>query len=210
MVRYEYTPGFDELDALSTGAQGHYWFGERVKVGLTANANDEGDVDSGLEAADMTVRISSDSWFKLQGAQTEGFIWNVVRSDDGGFGFSGYDDASFAGAEAGGYRADVSFGLGDFFDRSRGRVTLYTQSLDGGYAAPGLQTLTDTENYGGTFQMPVTERLSLRAKSDHRSAELGLTASAHELNVAYELSDHWGWPRACAWTSAATTEPWWR
>ena len=54
MVRYEYTPGFEELDALSVGAQGHYWFGERVKVGLTANSNDEGDTDSGLEAADVT------------------------------------------------------------------------------------------------------------------------------------------------------------
>ena len=66
------------LDALSTGAQGHYWFGERVKLGLTANANDEGDVDSGLEAADVTVRINSDSWFKLQGAQTEDYLEAVA------------------------------------------------------------------------------------------------------------------------------------
>ena len=138
VVRYEYTPGFEELDALSVGAQGHYWFGERVKVGLTANSNDEGDLESGLEAADVTVRISSDSWFKLQGAQTEGFISNVMRSDDGGFGFAGYDDAAFADAAAGGHRADVSLGLGDFMDRARGRVTLYTQSLDAGYSAPGL------------------------------------------------------------------------
>jgi hypothetical protein len=191
VVRYEYTPGFEELDALSVGAQGHYWFGERVKLGLTASSNEEGDVDSGLEAADVTVRISSDSWFKLQGAQTEGFLSSVVRSDDGGFGFAGYDDASFAGADAGGYRADVSLGLGDFMDRARGRLTLYTQSLDGGYSAPGLQTLTDTENYGGTFQMPVTERLSVRAKSDHRSAALGLTASAHEVNLGFDLTENW-------------------
>jgi flagellar motor protein MotB len=191
VARYEYTPGFEELDALSVGAQGHYWFGERVKVGLTANSNDEGDADSGLEAADVTVRISSDSWFKLQGAQTEGFISNVVRSDDGGFGFFGYDDASFANADAGGYRADVSLGLGDFLDRTRGRLTLYTQSLDGGYAAPGLQTLTDTDNYGAAFQMPVTERVSVRAKSDTRSSELGLTATAHEVNVGYRLNDNW-------------------
>jgi flagellar motor protein MotB len=192
VVRYEYTPGFDELDALSTGAQGHYWFGERVKVGLTANANDDGDADSGLQAADVTVRINSDSWFKLQGAQTEGFISTVMRSDDGGFGFSGYDGASFADADAGGYRADLSLSLGNFFDRARGRVTVYSQSLDGGYSAPGLQTLTDTENYGGTFQFPVTDRLSVRAKSDTRSAELGLRSSAHELNVAYTLNENWG------------------
>jgi hypothetical protein len=148
-------------------------------------------VDSGLEAADVTVRIGSESWFKLQGAQTEGFISNVMRSDDGGFGFLGYDDTSFANAVAGGHRADVSLGLGDFMERASGRVTLYTQSLDAGYSAPGLQTLTDAEHYGGTFQMPVTERLSLRAKSDHRSSELGLTASAHELNVGYRLNDNW-------------------
>ncbi len=191
VVRYEYTPGFEDLDALSVGAQGHYWFGERVKVGLTANSNDEGDVDSGLEAADVTVRLTSDSWFKLQGARTEGFLSNVVRSDDGGFGFSGYADASFANAEASGYRADVSLALDDFMDRARGRVTLYTQSLDAGYAAPGLQTLTDTEHYGGTFQMPVSERVALRAKSDHREAAQGLTASAHEIDIAYRLNDNW-------------------
>ncbi len=192
VVRYEYTPGFEELDALAVGAQGHYWFGERVKVGLTANSNDEGDVDSGLEAADVTVRISSDSWFKLQGAQTEGFLSNVMRSDDGGFGFSGYADTSFANADAGGYRADVSLGLADVLNNGRGRLTMYTQRLDGGYAAPGLQTLTETENYGATFQMPVTERVSLRAKSDHREAALGLSASAHEIDVAYRLNENWG------------------
>ena len=138
------------------------------------------------------MRISSDSWFKLQGAQTEGFLSNVMRSDDGGFGFSGYDDTSFANADAGGYRADVSLGLGDFLGNGRGRLTMYTQSLDGGYAAPGLQTLTDTENYGATFQMPVTERISLRAKSDHREASLGLSASAHEIDVGYQLNENWG------------------
>jgi hypothetical protein len=192
VVRYEYTPGFDELDALSAGAQGHYWFGERVKLGLTANTNDEGDTESGLEAADVTVRLSSDSWLKLQGAQTEGFISSVQLSDDGGFGFAGYDDTAFAGAEAGGYRADVALGLSDFFDRARGRATLYTQTLEGGYSAPGLQTVTDTENYGGTFQMPVTEQITVRAKTDRRSIDLGLTQSAHEVNVAYELNDNWG------------------
>jgi hypothetical protein len=139
----------------------------------------------------VTVRLSSDSWFKLQGAQTEGFISTVMRSDDGGFGFAGYDSAPFAAADAGGYRADVSVGLGDFMDRARGRLTLYTQSLDGGYSAPGLQTLTDAQNYGGTFQMPLAERISLRGKSDHRSADAGLAASAHEIDVAYQINGHW-------------------
>jgi DNA-directed RNA polymerase subunit alpha len=51
---------------------------------------------------------------------------------------------------------------------------MYTQSLDGGYAAPGLQTLTETENYGASFQMPLTERISLRAKQMTDYDKLGL------------------------------------
>ena len=84
--------------------------------------------------------MSSDSWFKLQGAQTEGFISNVVRSDDGGFGFSGYDDASFAGA--GGRRlprrrerrAWATSSIG-----TQGRVLAVHAELDAGYSAPGLR-----------------------------------------------------------------------
>src|SRR2546422_7740114 len=29
VARYEYTPGFGDLNALSAGGQGHYWFGDR-------------------------------------------------------------------------------------------------------------------------------------------------------------------------------------
>jgi hypothetical protein len=97
-----------------------------------------------------------------------------------------------AGVEAGGPRGDVRGGWGYLPARARGRLTMYKQSLDGGYAAPGLQTLTDTEHYGGSLQLPVTQRMSLRVKSDQRGVDLGLTASAHELNVAYELNEHWG------------------
>ena len=30
VVQYEYTPGFDELDAVAAGGQGHYWFNDYV------------------------------------------------------------------------------------------------------------------------------------------------------------------------------------
>jgi len=124
VVRYEYTPGFDQLDALSVGTQGHYWFGEHVKLGLTANNNSQGDTNSSIDGADITVRMSSESWFKLQDARTEGLITSTYSSTDGGFGFSGSNDAFFQSVQqAGSYRADVSVGLNDFFARSQGRVT---------------------------------------------------------------------------------------
>src|SRR5207247_9336595 len=72
VARYEYTPGFGDLNALSTGGQGHYWFGDHVRLGLTADSNKEGDVDGKLGAADLTLRKSSDPWFKVQGGRNEG------------------------------------------------------------------------------------------------------------------------------------------
>jgi flagellar motor protein MotB len=191
VVRYEYSPAFQELDALSVGGQTHYWFGERVKLGLTANQNDEGAGESSLGAADLTVRVSTDTWIKLQGGATEGLITSAVRSEDGGFDFYGQNDLAFAGADARGQRADVSVGLSDIFDRAQGRLTLYTQNLDGGYSAPGLQTLTDLSNYGSTFRMPVTERFSVNAKSDRRILEQGLATDAREIDLAYALDSGW-------------------
>ena len=191
VVRYEYTPGFDELDATAVGGQGHYWFNDHVRLGATANSNEEGDADSSLGAADLTLRMSTDSWFKVQGGKSEGLVSTSLRSNDGGFVFQGPDDTAFVDADAGAYRADVSVGLGDFFTGNRGRVTLYSQSIEAGYSAPGQATLKDTDVRGGTFRMPVTDRLNLVAKGDQRTEDQGLETRALEVNAGYQLTPKW-------------------
>lgn len=191
VARYEYTPGFDDLDAVAVGGQGHYWFNDYLRVGMTANSNTDGGTDSRLGAADVTFRVNADSWFKVQASQSEGLLSSSLRSDDGGFGFRGPDDLSFADADADAYRADLSIGIGDIFDGSDGRVTLYLQNLTAGYSAPGQATLRDTESYGGTFRMPVTSRLSVAAKGDRRTEDQGLETRGIELDVDYDLNDEW-------------------
>ena len=191
VVRYEYTPGFDETDAVAAGGQGHVWLNEHIKLGLTSSANDEGDQDASLHAADVTVRKSAESWVKLQAGRSEGLVSNAMRSDDGGFDFYGYDDLGFTDASADAYRADVSVAVGDYFANGRGRVTLYAQTLGEGYSAPGLATLTDTDLLGGTFSMPITERLHIKAKSDQRLQEQGLETTAQEVNVGFQATSAW-------------------
>jgi len=191
VTRYEFTPGFESLDAVAIGGQGHYWFNDHVRVGLTANSNEEGDADSKLGAADLTLRMSADSWIKLQGGRSEGLVSRSLRSDDGGFGFAGPSDLSFTDAEAGAYRADLSFGIGDFFKGQKGRVTLYGQSLEAGYSAPGQATLKDTTQYGLTFGMPVSPRVTLGLKGDQKSEDLGLETRAIELDLGIKLTGKW-------------------
>jgi flagellar motor protein MotB len=190
VARYEYTPGLAKLNEVAVGGQGDYWFNDHVRLGLTANSN-SGDGSSNLGAADLTLRKSTDSWFKVQTGRSSGLLSPSLQSNDGGFGFNSPSDLSFTGTKAGAYRADLSVGLGDLFEGSHGRFTFYTQSLDAGYSAPGEATTKTTEQYGGTFRMPVTSRLSLVAKGDQRIEDQGLETRAIELDTAYKLTEKW-------------------
>jgi flagellar motor protein MotB len=190
VVRYEYTPGFDKLDEVAVGGQGDYWFNDHVRLGLTANSN-EGDGASNLGAADLTLRKSTNSWLKVQTGHSEGLLSPALQSNDGGFGFNGPDDLSFTDKRAGAYRADLSVGLSDFFEGRDGRFTFYKQNLDAGYSVPGQATIQDTQQYGGTFRMPVTNRLSLSAKGDQKIQDQGLETRAIELDAGYKLTEKW-------------------
>src|SRR5438309_7645173 len=138
----------------------------------------------------MTLRMSANSFFKVQTGRSEGLVSTPLQSNDGGFGFQG-PDLSSTNAKAGAYRADLSVGLGDVFKGRDGLFTFYKQNLGAGYSAPGQATLKDTEQYGGTFRMPVTNRLSLTAKGDQRIEVQGLETRAIELDMSYMLTERW-------------------
>jgi flagellar motor protein MotB len=190
VARYEYTPGLDKLDQVAVGGQGDYWINDHVRLGLTADSN-EGDGASNLGAADLTLRKSTNSWVKVQTGRSSGLLSPALRSDDGGFGFQSPDDQSFTDKKAGAYRADLSVGLGDFFEGNNGRFTFYTQNIDAGYSAQGLATILNTQQYGGTFRMPITSRLSLAAKGDQKTQDQGLEMRAIELDAGYKLTGRW-------------------
>lgn len=191
VVRYEYTPGFTEIDAMATGGQGHYWINDYVRVGLTGSTNEEGTSDSTLSGADLTLRMSAESWLKVQAAESKGLVSSSLYSSDGGFGFVGDNATGLDEASAGAYRADLSIGFGEFTEALPGRVTLYTQSLSEGYSAPGLTTLTDTKHQGGTVRMEIPGGVQLVAKADKKEQAQGYSVNAQELDVGYQLTDRW-------------------
>ena len=191
VVRYEYTPGFEDIHTWTTGGQAGVWLNNYVRVGVTASSNDDGVDSSSLRGADVTLRKSADSWVKVQTGRSEGLDSLSSYSTDGGFNFASNNPNTFANASAEAYRADVSVGLGDFLSGNKGRLTYYTQHLDAGYSAPGFDTLTATDYYGGTLKLPMGDSWSLNAKVDHKAQELGLTTSAEELDVAYKLTKNW-------------------
>jgi hypothetical protein len=112
-------------------------------------------------------------------------------STDGGYSFANYNPSTFTNASAEAYRADVSLGLGDLLAGYKGRLTFYSQHLDAGYSAPGFDTLTATDYYGGTLKLPIGASWSVNAKADRKAEEEGLTTTAEELDLAYKLNKNW-------------------
>ena len=191
VVRYEYTPGFDEVDGLATGGQASVWLGDHVKLGVTTDRNGQGAADDGLNAADVTLRLDAQSWLKVQQARSEGAVALPMQSADGGFEFTGYDPAAFLNASAGASRADLSLSSKELLDVGNGVLTLYVQEVEAGYAAPGLVALRDTTNFGGAFDMPIVGDVGLSAKLDQHEQDLGLETRAYEVDVDYRLNSRW-------------------
>lgn len=191
VVRYEFTPGVNELDTLATGGRIHAWLNDHVKVGLTASREKDSGSENDLEGADVTLRKSAESWLRLEAGRTKGPGVLTTTSIDGGFNDAPTVPQDGTDVEAWAYRLDSSLALQDLFRTGRGRFTFYLQNLDAGYSAPGLATDRDLTQYGGTAALPLTEHLNLRAKTDFRIQHEGLKTEASELDLDYQVADHW-------------------
>jgi flagellar motor protein MotB len=191
VVRYEYTPGFDNIDTLSTGGRVHYWFGDNVKIGLTNNSSNEASARSSLNGVDVTLRKSAATWLKLESSQSEGQGITTLNSADGGYTFDKNGALITNDSKAGARRVDTSIALPDLIDGTKGKVTLYSQKLDAGFAAPGLLTQYDTNQYGGSLSLPLNAQFNLRAKSDTSNRKQSLSTAANEVDVDYLLTDRW-------------------
>ena len=191
VVQYEFTPGFDEVDTLNVGGQGHAWVTDFLKLGVTASRNDDSGNDSSLYAADLTLRKSAGSWIKVQASRSEGLVSTSLQSGDGGFSFGAPVASVPENTDAYGYRADISVALSDWFKGFQGQFSLYGQRLEAGYSAPGLNTQTDTDQYGGVLRMPIANRVDLVAKGDRVVQERGLVSTTAEVNVETAITENW-------------------
>ena len=193
VVNYEYTPGFQDLSTTVVGGQGHYWLTDFLKVGFTySERNDDASstTDSALMASDVTLRLNADTWLKVQQGRSEGLSVPALYSADGGFGFTA-QPALTLDTDAKAQRQDLSVGLTELLPLFDGRMTLYSQRLDAGYAAPGLITTTDTDAIGGRLDLSLGERLTLAVKSDHLRQDQGLNSEQHELDLSLKLGRPW-------------------
>lgn len=190
VVRYEFTPGFDELDNLAVGGRVHYWLADSIKLGITSSKQDEDDNESTLSGTDITWRKSAGTWVKLESSTTEGAGTDILNSSDGGFSF---DTSQLTGdnIEASAQRIEASMQLKDVIENARGSATLYMQKREAGFSAPGQLTTHDTDQMGGTLTMPITNSINLNVKADIKDQDQSLSTESLEVNADYQLTEQW-------------------
>jgi len=205
VVRYEYEPSLGDTNSMSLGGRTHVWLNDYIKFGITSSKDGDSENPNDISAADLTLRKSDLSWVKVETGRSKGPGLTSLTSQDGGFTFSS-TCSSFTGTtanpscqsfgsptpvSASAYRVDTSIGFRDIINGADGQMTLYTQSIGAGYTAPGLQTATDTMQYGGTLKAPLMNRLDVAAKVDRTARQQGLDTSSSEVDLNYRLTEHW-------------------
>ncbi len=191
VARYEYTPGFEELDDVATGGRVAHWFGNKFKVGASfSNQEQLGEVQD-LAGIDLTIRKTPATYLKLESAKTEGPAFGQTFSNDGGFQFNNLNFTADPETDAAAQRLEAAAQLSDLFGNTPGKVTLYLQEREAGFAAPGQITNTDVSQAGASVNMPVGSRWNIFAKLDERDQEQGLSTSAIEVDTRYKLTDQW-------------------
>ena len=191
VVRYEFTPGFDDPDTMATGGRVHYWINDHVKIGLTADQDKASDEENTLQGADLTLRQSAESWLRLETGRTRGPGVLTTASLDGGYNFEATSGVNDDAVEATAFRVDASIGIKDLFENGRGRVTFYLQKLEAGYAAPGLATAREISQYGAKADLPINDTFRARVKVDKQEQQQGLDTQAGEVNLDYQMNDNW-------------------
>jgi len=191
VARYEYTPGFEETNQLSTGGRTHYWLNDHLKLGATFSSFGEDLEEHNLQAVDITFRKNTGTWIKLEQASSQGLSGESNLSANGGFNFNQVDPLLDNTVSSDALRMDASLLFEDVVDGVKGKATFYSQNLDAGYSSPGIIALTDTRQTGATVEYPVIKDLTIKLKADNKKQENGLNTTALNVDADYSLTDNW-------------------
>ena len=188
VTQYEYTPTLTDVEGHSAGGRAEGWITDSVRLGVTGYSEDTGLADQDLYGADMLLRLSHNSTFKLEWAQSSGNNFAMVTSTDGGFIFNPVSTTS-NGRDAQAFRALLNLDLGEItYGATQGSLSLFYEDRESGFNAPGRYTAIGESLWGGHAKVEVDEDTDFSTlveaiERDDGSAKLEVTAEVvHRLD----------------------------
>ncbi len=206
--RYEYTPGFNDINTLALGGRTHYWINNNIKIGATISKQEEAQTVSKLNGIDLTLRKTTATWLRLELANTSGPGAGALNSTDGGFSFQRQGTGLNPDANSNAYRLAGHAQVDELFAAGKGMASFYLKHRDAGFSAPGQLTSRDSLQFGGTYRAALNKRLNLNVKADSSHQDQALSTQALDVSTTYQASEKWslsGGLRADKRTDDSTT-----
>ncbi|MCD2516210.1 OmpA family protein [Massilia sp. G4R7] len=188
VVTYEYVPGLTRIGGGAAGVRAENWFGEHLKLGVSAYHQGERESTQDLKALDATVRYTPNTWVALEAARSDGAGSQTYSSLSGGFDF---ERQQGAGGRAGARRVEAKADLADV--GLRGQLKGYWQDREAGFSGPGQVAFNGeaTRQQGVSVSVPLGQRSEVAVKADERNA-FSQDQRAAEAALRHKLDPEWG------------------
>jgi hypothetical protein len=188
VATYEYTPGLTAVDGYTYGVNGFWWINDYLRIGLTGYRQGDNQQEQKLGGADVTVRLTQETYLKTEIARSQGPGAGQQSSITGGFDFS---TSAAVGDKADAKRVEGQVNLNDLNDALKGKASFYWQDKDKGFSGPGeLNPGEKVTQQGGRATIPIGKQLETEVKVDDRDS-LSQTARSAEGAVRWQVTPEW-------------------
>ncbi|MCZ4109388.1 hypothetical protein O3U67_14940 [Brevundimonas diminuta] len=188
VAAYEYSPGLTRPEAFTTGGRAQHWLTDHLRVGGSAYHQGEDQASQDLFGADVLYQHAPNSFVKLEFAQADGPGDGSFLSSTGGYDFTRVQtEADKANA------VSLTFAgqLDELGLERDGRFGGYWKTREAGFSAPGELTFGETlDQYGGVFDMALSDTVRLQAKGDVTDGRL---TERHAVEVGLRRETAAGW-----------------
>ena len=188
VANYEFTPVNIAGNNMMFGGRVSNWFGDSLRVGVTATSQRQQDISQKLGGIDLLWRRSEDTWLKFELANSEGFSGNQSFSNDGGYFFGDRGLANDEDTSANAGRVEAQFALRDF-GNGDGKFGFYGERREAGFSGPGQVTDRESKKVGASVDLALTDTVKLNARFDTQKETHGYDDRTAAVDVALRLSE---------------------
>ncbi len=198
-VLYQYFPSVEDLDTVSLGASGAYWFNDhiRVQASMMQKPGEFEDRDYKILGTEMTLRVSDKSSIRAEFAQSSGEYSSTAHSRNGGIGFDPLEPTAHPQAgEA--YKIEANINLDDILNSKPdqgfdGAIGAYFETQSAGFSNAEKNYEANEMALGACAKLDLSENHVLNVRYDEFHRKDALTTYETELEMNWQSAPGLEW-----------------
>jgi len=189
VAQYEYQPDAGDLDGYAYGGRAEAWINDQIRVGVSGMLDETGATDHQAVGADLMFQVSTDTYLRLEYAQSKGTGFDSTFSADGGL---IVDDLTATGTEGTAIKVTGRSSLADLGLGADGAIGGYFEQRTAGFSTLDAQTTAATgdEEFWGVFaDVAVSDRVTIGMSVDSYENAIGAKDMSGVIEATVQASD---------------------